>query len=817
MSHTRINKLGGVAMLPIILATVCPAFAQDQELETYSTQTEDSEARLSSVTVTARKRDESLINAPIAVSVIGGAEIESQGVVNLEQLSARVPGLQVGRAVQTSTIFIRGVGSGVNRGFEQSVGLYVDGIYQPRSRQFTASQFDLSQVEVLRGPQGVLFGKNTVAGAIKIETASPKIGEPFNGYASVAWEPEFDTRHYSTVVSGSVAKNAAARLALRFTETDGYVEHRLFNRDEAQREDSLARLSLAWEPVGNLSLEGKLAYVKMEGFGKEAAVYAVDDRLPAPSTIALSKLVAPDWAPSTGDNAYISYIGNPQYNDGDAESTESLSGSIKAEWELGSISLTSITGYSNFEFDQFHDVDFLPISFIQNVEPESLDMFSQELRIATNWGDRVTFIGGLYYEDQDASFEATTYFDGTFGVRPQSILPGGIVRVGQRTYFDQKAKALALFGELGLELTDSITLELGLRYSEDEKDIDKSVVVGTGDPTNFNILVTPADTVGSVDLAEYLQRAAAVGGTDGANAAATYAALLNRYAAELIDTRKEDHLDPSIKLRWQYASQGSAYLSYSTGYKSGGYNFSPDTAEPDGSPRPGHEFEDENVTAWEAGIKHQFMEDRARVGLALFRSDLEDLQVTSWSGTGFVVGNAAKLRVQGIELDGQFLLSDALELGGSFSYLDHEFQSFPGAGCSVIESGLGTCPNSAGLGTKDLAGQRGAYAPEYSANVYFAYDRSFRDFDLSARVDINYKGDMYLDGDLDPNALQKAYTKLNASVGIGFDRYEVRVFGRNLTDETTYTFSTDAPLSPGVYVGWLEEPRVIGVEGKLKF
>ncbi len=815
----RLN-LSGAAILPIAIALATPAYGQvaDVPAETEA----EREARLTTVTVTARKRDETLINAPVAVTAVSGAELEAQGVTNLEQISARVPGLQVGRGAQTSNIFIRGVGSGINKGFEQSVGLYVDGVYQPRSRQFSQSQFDLQQVEVLRGPQGVLFGKNTVAGAIKLETASPEVGEELNGWVGVTWEPEFNTQSYSGVFSAGLADNLAGRLAIRYTTTDGYVENRVFDRDEAEREDMFARATLAWQPTESLNVETKLSYLEMDGVGKELTINAIDDRLPTPSTIALSQMLHPDFGVSTGDTAYVSFSGNPAFRVGDppisdTETTESLSGSVKAEWEFDNFTLTSITGYSSFDFAQHHDVDFLPVSFIHNLDEEELDMFSQELRIATDWDGRINFLGGLYYENQDAYIEETTAFNGTFGVLPTSILPGGIVNVAQRTFFDQQAETIALFGELGIDLTDSVTLELGLRYSEDEKSIDKSVVVGAGTPRDFVGLVTPADTIGSADLTEYLTAAATVGGADGLNSAATFAALLNRFAADLNDTRTEDHLDPSVKLRWQYADNGSAYISYSTGYKSGGYNFSPDTAEPDGSPRPGHEFDGEKVTAWEAGIKHQFMGDRARIGAVIFRSELEDLQVTSWSGTSFVVGNAAELQVQGLELDGQFLLSDEIEIGGAFAYLDHEFQSFPGAGCSVIETGLGTCPDSAGVGTKDLAGERGAFAPEFSGNVYLAFNRSFENFDLNARIGANFKDEMFLDGDLDPNAFQEGYTKFDAHVGVEFGRYEFRVFGRNLTDEATYTASVDAPLSPGVYVGWIEEPRVIGAEGRINF
>jgi outer membrane receptor protein involved in Fe transport len=359
-----------------------------------------------------------------------------------------------------------------------------------------------------------------------------------------------------------------------------------------------------------------------------------------------------------------------------------------------------------------------------------------------------------------------------------------------------------------------LSIDLGARYSEDEKDLSKRVTIGQGAPGNVNDIVTPEITAGSADLVAYLTNILVATGDTGATAAAAvHAGSLDRYAAAFEDSRDEDHFDPSVRLRWEYSDAGMAYLSYSEGYKSGGFNFSPDTANPDGSPRPGHEFEDEAVTAWELGIKHDFMEGRARVATAIFRSELEDLQVTSWGGTSFVVGNAAELTVQGVEIEAQYAATDSLELGGSYAYLDHEYDSYPGAGCSVIEVGLGTCPNSSGEGTKDLAGERGAFAPEHSASLYADYTYAFDTVELNVHVDVNYKDEFYLDGDLDENALQDSYTKIDASIGLmSLDgTWEVVLYGRNLTDETTYTASVDAPLSPGVYVGWVEEPRVYGL------
>ncbi|MBA36057.1 MAG: hypothetical protein CMI14_11620 [Oleispira sp.] len=770
---------------------------------------------LEEVVVTARKRAESLMDAPVAVTAVSGEAMENQGVTSMEQLSAKVPGLQIGRAAKTSNVSIRGVGSGINQGFEQSVGMYVDGIYQSRSRQFTQSMVDLQQVEVLRGPQGVLFGKNTVAGAIKVETANPQAGEEFNGSVTAAWEPEQDTQRYTAVMSGSLSDTLGARVVLRDSSSDGYVKNKYLDRDEQQKDDQLARLALAWEPTDQLSVVGKVSYLKMDADGKEATINAVDSRLPTPSTLAMSAALAPGFKPSTGGSAYEHYIGNKDWTSGDFEETESTSASLKVEWDLAGYTLTSLTGYSDFEFTQFHDIDLLPINFINSRDEEELEMVSQELRIATDWDGAVNMIGGVYYEKQDLLLKAAAHFDGTFGVLPGSILPGGIEEVGQQTDFNQETETLAFFGEMSIDLSEALTLELGLRYSEDEKDASKRVQVGTGAPDALAILVTPEDTAGSADLAAYLANAAAAGGADGANAAATFAGLLNRYAADTSSDRTEYHFDPSAKLRWEYSEAGMVFISYSEGYKSGGFNVSPDTANPDGSPRAGDEFEDESVKAWELGIKQELFDGRARVSAIAYQTQLEDLQVTSWSGASYVVGNAAELTVQGIELEGQYLLLENLELGGSVSYLDHEFDSYTGAGCSVIETGLGNCPT----GQKDLSGERGAFAPEYSASVYVDYTYSFDQFELNAHIDFNYKDEMFLDGDLDPNALQDSYVKVDARLGLSTldGKWDFLLYGRNLTDETTYTASIDAPLSPGVYAGWIEEPRIVGVQGRYNF
>jgi len=784
---------------------------------------------LEEVVVTARKRAESLMDAPVAVAAVSGQAMEARGVTNMEQLSAQVPGLQIGRAAQTSNVSIRGVGSGINKGFEQSVGMYVDGIYQPRSRQLTQSMVDVQQVEVLRGPQGILFGKNTVAGAIKMETRSAEPGEEFSGSLSAAYEPKYNTQRYTSVLAGGLTETLAARLVMRADSTDGYIENQVYNEDEQQRDSTLARLSVTWEPNDDLSIVGKLSRIDMEGKGAEYVVTEADYSL-IPKFVASGRTSAVlgsigmanglvPFAVSEGGNAYKAWTGNRDWvPGGNEEDTSSTNALVNVQWHLGDYTLTSLTGYTEFKFRQFQDVDFNPINLIQNTDDEELDFFSQEVRIATDWDGRFNIIGGVYYEQQDFFSDTYTQIDGTMGglavqLTGEESLFGPINDATRYHYFDQQTETVAIFGELSIDISDALRLELGVRYSEDEKELDKWAAVGTGQPGAPNLLVFPEDTAGVASHDAYVDAAAAAAGVEGATAAAVMAGSLGTYVTDTKLERSEDHFNGSAKLIWDYSDEGMAYVSWSDGYKSGGFNYSPTTALPSGTPSDDAIFEDEGVESIELGVKHTIWNGRARLSAALYRSELDNLQVTAWNGTVFVVGNAAELTVKGLELEGLLAITDSLELGFNYNYLDHEFDSYPGAPCTAVQlADNAACQN-------DFSGKRGAFAPEHSAAVNLSHSYDFQGWTLNTRIDLNYKDEMFVDTDLDENTLQDAYTKIDVSVGLSShdERWNFVLYGRNLTDETTYTAALDAPLSGGVYASWIEEPRIYGVEAALSF
>lgn len=817
---------------------------------------------LEEVVVTARKRTESLMEAPLSVTAVSGRNLDDQGITNLAQLSSQVPGLNLGVTAQTTSIYIRGVGSGINKGFEQSAGMYIDGVYQARSRQFSLGMVDVEQIEVLRGPQSILFGKNTIAGAIKMESASPVLGDGFTGSVTADFEPDQDTTRGTVVLSGDLTDSVAGRVAMRYQESDGFVDNNLRNADEKNTEDKMGRGTLVWAPTDTVQVTGKLTYIDMEGDGN-ATVNAVAD----PSLLAtfgqpgnslgvtsvmgsIAAFQVPGFQESSGSKEYDSWLGNESFFPGgtDEDSLESTQASLKVDWEINDYSVTSLTGYTDFEEKRQQDVDFHGGNVAGNLETEDLELFSQEFRIASNYEGRLNFVAGLYYEEQDGSVgHSDTVLDGSLGgvfsALPANSLnpalpPGlslgdlGINSLWNGTVFtslnpafapligaeldtivrvpnnDIDNDTLAVFFEVNYDITDSLTLELGGRYSDDEKNVSKSVTLGTG---------IPGDVTRYINADGSLTAAGAADPQNAALLSSAWGALLSTWPHDADLKREEGHFDPSAKLLWQINDDTMSYLSYSTGYKSGGFNSTSDTFNADGTPGDGTKFGDETATAWELGVKTSLWDQRARVSAAVFYTEIDDLQVTSFRGTTFLVGNAAEMTSQGVELDTQIAVTESLEVGGALAYLDNEFDEFSDAPCTIFQT---AATPSGETCRQDLQGEAGPFAPEWSGTVYAQYEYQLgHNLMLSLRGDASYKDDYYTDADLDPNSLQESFWKYNARIGLSDlgGRWEVAAYGRNLTDEATYSFTVDAPLSAGIYANGIEEPRVYGLQARYNF
>lgn len=794
-------------------------------------------AVLEEIFVTAQKQDQRVMEIPISVSAITGDKINDAGINNLEAMSAYVPGLHIGKGPINTAINIRGIGSGIDRGFEQSVGMYIDGIYMGRSRQFRSPFLDPQRVEVLRGPQGILFGKNTIAGAVNIISADPVVDGDTEGSLAVKAE-ENGTYEGTGIFSTSLTSTVAARLALKFRQSDGEVENVTLGQDEPETEELSARLTVLWEPSDQLSVNTKLSYTDYTTEGSNAvattttAVPGNTDPL-AGAAFGLLGVVAPDFLSSTDpykayrddSTTWSSLNGINGWGSGvgvipEETNTESTTLAVTAVYEFESgWGIHSITGYSEYDTDDATDADFTPLRLLLTRDKHEFEQISQEFRFTYLEGGPFEFIGGVYFEEQDLLMDSGTLVDGTFG----GLIPSIFVipeQIGRFNVFDQQSDTLAAFGEVTWYLRDDVRFTVGGRYSKEGKDVEKEVTIQ--DSVNGFGITSPC---------------AAPALTAGCIATGAWANSFGTVAHDFdISGREDEFFDPSVKVQWDIDYDNMVYASFSQGHKSGGYNASadaPSTGAPSLTPEgsityttPGDKFsyDEETAKSIEVGYKGMVAKSSVQLGISLFATNYKDLQVAIFQGTNFTVENAAEADLFGLEVEARWAPLDNLEVGGSIAYLDFEFADYA-AGCTVdgivavgnIDRAAGD-PKGTTPCTQDFKGERNAFAPEYSGNLFADYTHDLSNgLEVKATVDVNFKSEMYLDYDLDDRVKQAGFGKVNMRVALIDENWEVAVFGRNLGDKTTHSFALDTPLLSGATTGWVDEGKLFGAEAKYSF
>ena len=462
--------------------------------------------QLEEVIVTAQKRAENLQDVPISVSTISAEKIQDNTILNFAALADFVPSLHIAEASVNTNIYMRGIGSGNNRGFEQSVGMYLDGVYLGRGRQYRSALLDVERVEVLRGPQGTLFGKNTVAGAINISSASPIVGDGLSGEINASVEENGGAIYEGFVQGGG--DTLAVRAAFRYRETDGYVYNAYLEEDEGAIEETGGRLTVVWEPTDSFSANFKYTNMQKDRVGSNSASWLYlqepvrSDPTPgvgvpqrtsfASIAYALMDIHFPDF-PNIAGADFTTYKDNgygQSKDDGigiglrpDSSEDELENYSLNMSWEIGGGTLSSVTGIAKYEYFDDVDVDWLPLQFIDRSDQHDFDQFSQEIRWAADIGDRFNYTVGAYYDDNELDMkgqvQVDTNFDGltpaTFGA-PNLLfllgLPGGYNanQISRNHDFNQTTESWAVFAQGTFELTDSFRVTAGLRYTEEEKE-----------------------------------------------------------------------------------------------------------------------------------------------------------------------------------------------------------------------------------------------------------------------------------------------------------------------------------------------------------
>ncbi|EAQ96062.1 TonB-dependent receptor [Congregibacter litoralis] len=813
--------------------------------------------QLEEVIVTAQKRAESLQDVPISVSAVQGEKIQDAGIPNMAALADYVPNLHIADAPVNTNIYMRGVGSGNNQGFEQSVGMYIDGVYMGRGRQYRAGFLDVERVEVLRGPQGTLFGRNTVAGAINITTASARAGDEFEGQIMASAE-SFDGRIVEGFVGGGLTDTLGARLAVKYRETDGFADNTFLGTPEGGVEELSYRLSLNWQPTDNLNVNFKYTQSDYERTGSTTTgkVFLTRDErnefVPNRSAFAdtaysIMDVFYPGYKEQTGrefevfkDNGFgrsqedgIGIGINPDSSDNDLTNMV-----LNVDWQVGELTLTSVTGWSEYQYIDGADVDWLPLQFISRDDDQSFEQVSQEFRIASPGGEFFDYVAGFYYDQSDLEFDRQvaidTNFDGLFpeflsivtpGNPPPEVLPQNLLfaltqgaydmnQVARNHNYQLDSDSLAVFAQGTFNFTDTLRLTVGVRYTEENKD-----VISTQFLSDQNSgLLNPGDSY----FLHLIQ-----------------ANSFNAYAYDFREERSTDALTPSFNLQWDVGDDSMLYASFSQGFKSGGFTAADDqnpgdlaptafpcAPNPDftvdldacydlSNPNGDFEFGDEEVDAFELGGKHTLLDGGMTLNWALFYTEYTDLQTAIFEGLGFVVKNAAGSEIYGLEVDALWQATDNLRLGANFAYLDASYSDFDDGPCTAIQ--LDANPNCSIEQGNPLSGEPTLYASDYSASFFFDYIRPVGQMEFFAGGEVNYRDSFQSAGDNDPIDQIDAFTKTNLRLGLRSGDWEIMAYGRNIFDEEVFMQSYDTPVLAGSHSRYMDESAVFGARLKYTF
>ena len=802
---------------------------------------------LEEVIVTATIRAESLQDVPVSVNAVSGEKMMEAGISKVEDLQAYVPNLTMSETGIGTNIYIRGIGSGINPGFEQSVGMYFDGVSYGRAQLTRAPFLDLERVEVLRGPQNILFGKNSIAGALSLISARP--GQEFEGLVSGTYEVETNERVLDFMVSGPINDEFGARLAIRKREIDGHIENLTLNRDEPQRDEQTIRLIVDWDATPDLSASLKMELGKFDVNGRQIEI--INDQ---PSTSTTSQFTGKTYGQIL-DNTVIgvgpitlatvdadsSVLNNYQdfkrSSNGDYSYNDTHNITLNVDYAWGDHQFTFITGILGYETDELCDCDFTGAPIFAVAAEEEYSQFSQEFRWVSPVGETFEFIGGGFYQKSELDFfdsiQVTSDIlpdllnaddlqkGGANGEAPPFDLTGGLLglglggigdagdeirNLGTPRNFSSDTELFSVFLQSTWNITDLFRATLGIRYSYEEKDGARKL--------ELSDLTTGAiRPVGEVDTV-----------------------VAKSFSAERHDlkgSRSEGNLAPSINLQYDWSDDVMLYTTLSRGYKSGGYdarsNASPEAnpvrpiqniTSPDSAPIivGSFEYEEEQATSFEAGAKTTLLDGAAELNIAAFYTKYDDLQVSIFDGTlGFNVGNAGAATTMGLELDGRMALTENLMMTGALAFLDFEFTDFANGQCYQ-----GQTPdfNVSGTDYCDYKGKSNQYVADYSGNLTFVYSTMVnKDIEFRGGVDFVFTGSYNSSQNLDPSQEQDAYVKSNVRLSLGdvTKGWEAAFLVKNLTDETVISYSNDTPLSSSIFgstghYDFIETPRTYAIQ-----
>ena len=836
LNHKKLLAFASVSSLAIAFCA-SPAFAQDQaapaaagtEATAASETSADTAAPADTandadIVVTARKRSERLQDVPLSVAAVSGQTMQEQGIRKIEDLQTKVPNLKMTETGIGSNIAIRGIFSGVNQGFEQSVGTYIDGIHYGRAQQSRAPFLDVQRVEVLRGPQSILFGKNSIAGALNIISAQPT--HELKGYVQGNYQLDSDDWELLGAVSGPITDRVRARIAGRVHSGDGFIKNLTLDRSEPQREDWNLRGIVDWDVTNDLTLNFKAEHGEFDTKGRNIEVY---NELPSTKTgaLTLGKTYAQILSSLGADASVLNNVkDDKRSSNGDTSDNKSSTYVLTANWNTGIGTLTAISGYNKFDYSEDCDCDFTGANLLTVDLSEKYEQFSQEIRLASDTSGRFEYIVGGFFQTSDHSYQDSINIPSNSLLVPviNAALAGGGNNVKDtRAARDASVNTdiLSAFGQLTYKFNDHLRVNVGGRVTHEKKEgdrtltiegIDGSTLVGTPAiiaplvyGTLFHISSTNLTTIAGMGLVPYSGMAQN---------------LLNAYGAHPVEGKiSKTGFVPSVVAQYDVNDDIMFYGSFTKGTKSGGFDFRGNNRGFYPNMTDAFEFDEENATNWEAGAKTRFLDGRAIFNVALYHTDIKDLQVSVFDGVlGYVVGNA-DARTQGIEVDTRFAVTPHLTLRGAGALTDFEFTKYENGQCypGQVPDGLnGQC---------DYKGKTNQLVPDWQATLAIDWNHAITSgLELRTTADMFASDGYFLSPTLDPNQVQDSYAKFNLRLALGDPdhRWEVALLGKNLTDERTVSMGVGTPLAYSTFGAYsqanvVDEGRTVAIQGRFNF
>ena len=840
-------------------------------------------AQIETVTVTAEKRAENIQDVPMSVSAISGEELERNNITSFEDLKAFIPSLDIipGNTRQNSTIVIRNIGtSGQNPGVDQDVGVFVDGAYIPVAAPVFTELSDISDIEVLRGPQGTLYGRNTPVGAVIINTRAPT--QDTTGMVDAQYG-NYDERRIMGYFGGGIADDIAGRVSFWSDTRSGY-EYNLYDGQWVNNEDQYGgRGRIRWTPDANTTVDFVSYFSQISDDGRYGAQlnpygpggliggYCVGAGTTAAGTSssactaansynaanhdALNYQNALAWqstatsggtvnsagtvtssgtglvGPSTVQHPFIAQ--GPWQVDAaepDFDQTQIWGASLSANRSVPFLdaTVTNILAYNSYADRDNNGVD-LPADVYDDRHHNGSSTASDELRIASSTANFIDYVGGIYlYHEDTIADEAITLGPGANGyIAGTKKKPSGYFNDGDElaTAYEAATNSIAGYGQATMHITDDFRLTGGLRYGYDWKH-------GFIEANCLNALTLNNGT-------------ATAGQSSPAFAKASCSSPAN--AATLINP---------ARLSWLYGAQYDirkhvmAYVTISTGVKDGGFNGRPGGANASNLFTFGPETSDN----YEVGVKSILFDNMLLLNADVYRMLVHNFQavVPNANGGGSIVQNAGNVREQGVEADLQAHPVEYLTLNGTLTYSDaiqygaitqalECVNNYPVAGAPPPP---GTAPlTSPGAVTCNYDGMRTADAPKWRSSALARWEQPWHNshYDWFIQGDVKFQSSEWLQQDLDPRSLQKTYQLFDAMFGIEPEsgNWRVDFWGKNLANKLYYIAKSPQPTgnagyfsilsapnaasatSPGPlpngYIGYYGDPRTFGVEAAWKF